>query len=51
MNNVSVKILVIDDSKTTRSLVINILNKSAYEYDITEAIDGIHALKKIGEKS
>ena len=47
MNKTSVKTLVIDDSRTARFLVVSILNESAYEFDITEAIDGVDALGKI----
>ena len=47
--DMDMKILVIDDFKTMRRIVTNLLTQLGFS-NIDEAIDGQSALKKIGEK-
>jgi CheY-like chemotaxis protein len=42
------RVLVVDDSSTTRSIVRKILNGCRFPLDVSEAGDGIDALKQIG---
>jgi CheY-like chemotaxis protein len=42
------RVLVVDDSSTVRSIVRKILNGCRFPIDISEATDGIDALKQIG---
>ena len=42
------RVLVVDDSSTTRSIVRKILSASRFKLEIAEAQEGIQALKQIG---
>jgi CheY-like chemotaxis protein len=46
----SKRVLIVDDSKTMRSIVRKILSASRFVLEVSEAEEGIAALKKLGDR-
>jgi DNA-binding response OmpR family regulator len=44
------RVLVVDDSRTMRAIVRKILSASRFTLDISEAEEGISAIKKLGDR-